>query len=147
MPSREPGIPAAGTTLSSGVAVVRQAGESWNVLLLRAYNYWDCPKGLVEAGEDPLAAARREVHEETGIDDLDFRWGEIFIETEPYSRNKIARYYVAATHAADIKLPVNEQLGRPEHHEFRWLTFEAARKLAVPRISAVLAWAEKLVSG
>ena len=38
---------------------------SWRVLLLRVYNYWDCPKGVVEPGEDPLAAARREVREET----------------------------------------------------------------------------------
>jgi len=28
---------------------------------------WTIPKGLVEEGEDPLAAARREFHEETGI--------------------------------------------------------------------------------
>ena len=29
---------------------------------------WTIPKGLVEPGEDPLAAAQREFHEETGID-------------------------------------------------------------------------------
>ena len=28
---------------------------------------WTLPKGLVEPGEDPLACARREFHEETGI--------------------------------------------------------------------------------
>jgi predicted NUDIX family NTP pyrophosphohydrolase len=28
---------------------------------------WTIPKGLVEANEDPLAAAQREFHEETGI--------------------------------------------------------------------------------
>jgi len=52
--------------LSAGVVVVRRAEDGWRVLLLRVYNYWDCPKGVVEPGEDPLAAARREVHEETG---------------------------------------------------------------------------------
>jgi bis(5'-nucleosidyl)-tetraphosphatase len=139
--------PSPGTTLSSGVVVARQTGASWNVLLLRAYNYWDCPKGVVEAGEDPLGTARREVREETGIEELDFRWGEGFIETEPYSKNKVARYYLAATSVADVKLPVNEELGRPEHHEFRWLTFESGRKLAVPRVAAVLSWAERLLSG
>ena len=51
--------------------------DDWRVLLLRVYNYWDCPKGMVEPGEDPLATARREVAEETGIEDLEFRWGEI----------------------------------------------------------------------
>lgn len=132
--------------LSAGVVVVRRIDDDWRVLLLRVYNYWDCPKGEVEAGEDQLAAARREVREETGIDDLEFRWGEIFIETAPYSKNKVARYHVAETRAADVKLPVNPELGAPEHHEFRWLTFEQARSLAVPRIAAVLDWARSQVA-
>jgi predicted NUDIX family NTP pyrophosphohydrolase len=29
-------------------------------------SYWSIPKGLIEEGEDPLAAARREFEEETG---------------------------------------------------------------------------------
>src|SRR5262245_26457123 len=51
-------------TLSAGVIVVRQADSGWLFLMLRAYRNWDFPKGLVESGEDPLAAARREVTEE-----------------------------------------------------------------------------------
>jgi bis(5'-nucleosidyl)-tetraphosphatase len=127
--------------LSAGVVVVRRIDDGWRVLLLRIYNYWDCPKGEVEPGEDPLAAALREVREETTIDDLEFLWGKEFVETPPYSKNKVARYYVAETRTTDIKLPVNPELGAPEHHEFRWLTFEAAKALAVPRIRAVLEWA------
>lgn len=129
--------------LSAGVVVVRPTEDGWRVLLLRVYNYWDCPKGVVEPGEDPLATARREVREETGIEDVDFRWGEEFIETGPYSKNKVARYYLAATPAADIKLPVNPELGAPEHHEYRWLKFADALELVVPRIAAVLAWAQE----
>jgi bis(5'-nucleosidyl)-tetraphosphatase len=131
--------------LSAGVVVVRRADRGWRVLLLRAYNYWDCPKGVVEPGEDPLATARREVLEESSIDALDFRWGEEFIETAPYANNKVARYYLAETKHPDVKLPVSAELGRPEHHEFRWLTFDAAGKLAVPRIRAVLQWASARV--
>ena len=40
--------------LSAGVVVVSRVDDDWRVLLLRVYNYWDCPKGVVEAGEDPL---------------------------------------------------------------------------------------------
>ena len=83
--------------LSAGVVVVSRAGEDWQVLLLRVYNYWDCPKGVVEAGEDPLAAARREVREETSLEELDFRWGADFFETAPYCGNKVARYYLAGS--------------------------------------------------
>jgi 8-oxo-dGTP pyrophosphatase MutT (NUDIX family) len=128
--------------LSAGVVVVRQDQEGWRVLLLRAYNYWDCPKGVVEAGEEPLATARREVREETGIDELDFRWGDAFVETPPYSKNKVARYYLAESRAGDVKLPVSEELGRPEHHEFRWLNFQVAMKLVVPRVASILEWAQ-----
>jgi bis(5'-nucleosidyl)-tetraphosphatase len=127
--------------LSAGVVVVSRVDEIWRVLLLRVYNYWDCPKGVVEAGEDPLAAARREVREETAIADLDFHWGEDFIETTPYSNNKVARYYLAGTERPDVKLPVNPALGHPEHHEFRWVSFAAAATLVVPRVQDVLRWA------
>ncbi len=133
--------------LSAGVVVVREAADGWRVLLLRAYNYWDFPKGVIEAGEDPLAAARREVREETGIDALDFRWGDVFTETAPYSKNKVARYYLAATHTTAVQLPVNEALGRPEHQEYRWLTFEDARALPVPPIAAVPDWAGGVIAG
>lgn len=129
--------------LSAGVVVVRRVDDGWRVLLLRVYNYWDCPKGVVEPGEDPLATARREVREETGIDDLEFRWGDPYIETPPYSKNKVARYYVAETRTTDVNLPVNPQLGTAEHHEYRWLTFDAAAGLAVDRVRAVLRWASQ----
>jgi 8-oxo-dGTP pyrophosphatase MutT (NUDIX family) len=128
--------------LSAGVVVVRRAEDGWRVLLLRVYNYWDCPKGLVEAGEGPLDTARREVREETGITDLEFRWGEEFIETPPYSKGKVARYYLAETHTADAKLPINPQLGRAEHHEWRWLSWEEAEQRVVDRLWNVLRWAQ-----
>ena len=134
-------MPANASILSAGVVVVRRVEDDWRVLLLRVYNYWDFPKGVVEAGEAALDAARREVREETGIARLDFPWGESFVETPPYAKGKVARYYLAQTASADVKLPVNPELGKPEHHEFRWLTFDDAARLAVPRIAAVLEWA------
>jgi len=128
--------------LSAGVVIVRQAADGWRVLLLRAYNYWDFPKGELQAGEDPLTTAKREVREETTIEDLEFRWGQTFFETPPYGRNKVARYYLAVAHAEQVHLPVNADLGRPEHQEYRWLEFAAARPLVVPRVAAVLDWAQ-----
>lgn len=131
--------------LSAGVVVVRQAEPGWLFLMLRAYRNWDFPKGLVESGEDPLAAARREVTEETLISDLEFGWGETFFETAPYSRNKVARYYVGQTASEAVTLPVTPELGRPEHHECRWVSFEEAVALASARIQPVLAWAAKTI--
>jgi 8-oxo-dGTP pyrophosphatase MutT (NUDIX family) len=132
--------------LSAGVVVVRRADEGWRVLLLRVYNYWDCPKGLVEPGEDALTTARREVREETTIADLDFAWGTKHIDTAPYGREKkVARYYVARTAMSSISLPVNPVLGKPEHHEWRWCNFENAALLVSERLLPVLRWAEYLI--
>src|SRR5690348_15093623 len=98
--------------LSAGVVVVRRGPLGWLFLMLRAYRNWDFPKGVVEPGEDPLAAARREVREETSIEDLRFGWGEIYRETGPYGNRKVARYYLAETRTERITLPVNPELGR-----------------------------------
>jgi 8-oxo-dGTP pyrophosphatase MutT (NUDIX family) len=127
--------------LSAGVVVVRETPAGLRFLLLRAYNNWDFPKGMVEAQEQPLAAAIREVKEETLIADLDFRWGEEFTQTGPYSRGKVARYYLASTRTVDVSLPVIEALGRAEHNEYRWADYDTANKLVSPRIIPVLQWA------
>jgi 8-oxo-dGTP pyrophosphatase MutT (NUDIX family) len=129
------------TRLSSGVVVVRETSDDWNFLLLRAFNHWDFPKGMVEAGEEPLQAAIREVQEESLIADLEFSWGNAFTETGPYSRGKVARYYLAKTRTEAVSLPVIEELGRPEHNEYRWVTYSEAMKLVSPRVTPVLRWA------
>jgi len=131
--------------LSAGVVVVRRAAEEWLFLMLRAYRNWDFPKGLVESGEDPLDAARREVAEETLIEDLSFSWGQCFVETAPYSRNKVARYYVAQTVSNDVTLPVRPELGRPEHHEWRWVGLDEALGMVSPRVEPIIHWAAKTI--
>lgn len=134
------------TRLSAGVVVVRQAEEGWRFLLLRAFNHWDFPKGMVEHGEEPLAAAVREVGEETLIDDLDFGWGEASTQTGPYSGGKVARYYLAETRQTDVTLPFNPLIGRAEHSEFRWVDFDEALELVSPRVKPVVRWAAQRLS-
>jgi 8-oxo-dGTP pyrophosphatase MutT (NUDIX family) len=132
--------------LSAGVVVARPCGEGWRFLLLRAFNHWDFPKGMVEAGEEPLAAAVREVREETCIDDLEFEWGASSTDTGPYSRGKVARYFVASTHTAEVDLAVNPEIGRPEHVEFRWVSFDEAMKLVSPRVKPIVRWAAQVMN-
>lgn len=131
--------------LSAGVVPVRRAPGGWRVLVLRAFRQWDFPKGMVESGETPLTAAAREAREEAGLDDLRFGWGERYTETAPYGGGKVARYYLAESPRAAVELPVSAELGRPEHHEFRWATFDEARRLLPPRLQPVLRWAEALL--
>ena len=127
--------------LSAGVVVVRRTADDWVFLLLRAFNHWDFPKGMVEPGEEPLDAAIREVREESLLDDLDFRWGKAYTQTGPYSGGKVARYYLASTTQAAITLPYNPEIGRPEHSEYRWVDYDAAATLVSPRVQPVLKWA------
>jgi 8-oxo-dGTP pyrophosphatase MutT (NUDIX family) len=96
---------------------------------------------MVEAGEEPLAAAIREVREESTIEDLDFAWGEESTQTGPYSGGKIARYYLASTQTEGVTLPINPLIGRAEHSEFRWVDFDEALDLVSPRVKPVLRWA------
>ncbi|QKT04433.1 NUDIX domain-containing protein [Ectothiorhodospiraceae bacterium 2226] len=133
---------------SAGLIVVRRGPRGWEFLLLRAYRNWDFPKGRIEPGEGPLAAARREIREETGLGNLHQPWGTGFIETPPYARGKVARYYLAeAPPDARVHLPVNPELGHPEHHEWRWCPPEEAGPLLVPRLRRVLNWAQEQLAG
>ena len=127
--------------LSAGVVVIRGHDTQRRYLLLRAYRNWDFPKGIVEAAEEPLHAAIREVEEETSITDLVFRWGFDYRETPSYARGKVARYYVAETQRREIHLPVNPELGHPEHDEFIWAGYTAAQQLLPPRLRPILEWA------
>jgi bis(5'-nucleosidyl)-tetraphosphatase len=126
---------------SAGIIPVRMDGAEPRFLLLRCFNYWDFPKGELDPGEEPLAAALREATEETTLTGFELRWGEGFIETERYGRGKIARYYLAEAPAGEVHLPVSPELGEPEHHEFRWVGAEEAERLFNPRLRRVLAWA------
>ena len=132
---------------SAGVVVVRPGEGGWRYLVLRAYRNWDFPKGLVEGDEPPLAAALREAREEASLDALELRWGEAHGETEPYAGGKVARYYVALSPGGDVRLPVSAELGRPEHHEYRWTSYAEARRLLPPRLQPILDWARSIVEG
>jgi len=128
--------------MSCGAVILRETPAGHRVLMLRVFRHWDFPKGLMEAGETPLQTAVREVREESSIACLEFPWGEGFIDTGPYNRGKIARYFLARTTQEKVALLPSPDTGRPEHSEYRWLSLAQARKLASPRVGLVLDWVE-----
>ena len=136
--------------LSSGIVIARKDEHVWKYLFLRAYRNWDFPKGVVEPGEDPLESAIRESEEEAGISDLNFTWGHVFKETEPYTgpfnrRKKIARYYIAETSDTKVTFSINPEIGRPEHHEYRWFTYEELKSLSPNRLLPIIEWANSII--
>jgi 8-oxo-dGTP pyrophosphatase MutT (NUDIX family) len=134
------------TRFSSGVVVVSVVDRKLKFLLLRAYRNWDFPKGLVEAGEEPIEAAIREVREETTLEDISFDWGMVFMDTGPYNKGKISRYYIARSNETKVLLPVNPELGVPEHHEARWVDYQKALTMVSPRLLPVVRWAYAIIN-
>ncbi len=136
-----------GARRSAGLVVVRQFGGQWRCLVLRAYRNWDLPKGTPEPGEQLLQTALRETAEETDLSVLTLPWGDEYRETEPYAKGKVARFYIALSTEGEASLPVSAELGRPEHHEFRWVSFATALKLLPPRFVPILRWAQSMAEG
>lgn len=131
--------------VAAGVVVVRWFEHTPHFLLLRVYGYWEFPKGRLEPGEQPIETAVREAREEAALDDLEFVWGNVYRETPPYRRGKIARYYLALSRHAQVQLLLNPALGRPEHHAYAWLSFDEARERLVQRLKTILEWANDTI--
>ena len=131
--------------LSCGVVLARETEAGWMTLMLRAYHHWDFPKGIREDGEQSLQAALREVQEETGISDLEFDWGDRYFETGPYSRGKVARYYIARTRTEAVEMGISAETGVAEHHEWRWVDFDQAYDLGSPRVRQIVQWARQII--
>ena len=125
---------------------MRETPDGWRFLLLRAFNHWDFPKGMVERDEDPRTAAIREVREESLIDDLRFDWGHASTVTGPYSRGKVAEYFIARTVTDAVTLPMSDELGRPEHNEYRWVDYDEALKIVSARVRPVVQWAAQVMN-
>ncbi len=126
--------------LSCGVVPVHFAWGDWQLLILRRGEVWDFPAGIISVHEDALEAAKRETIAATGIDDLEFAFGEDHKETVPNASNKVGRYYVAETRAETITLPIAHKSGKPAHDEWRWVTCDDAEDYLPPRLTHVLEW-------
>ena len=133
---------------SAGFVIFRVSSSGPHEYLLLDYGrHWDFPKGHVEKAEDDLAAAKRELHEETGIADVhivaDFRH-EItyyFRDRKKGLIRKTVVFFLSETHASDNDIVLSH-----EHEAFAFLPFEqAVKRITFSNAREVLRRAEERI--
>ena len=128
--------PAPADNLVRAAGAVLVDGERVALVHRPRYDDWTLPKGKNEPGEDDIAAALREVQEETGFHgriERDLGVVRYTVEKHGAVLPKVVRYYVMAVGAGAFE---------PNHEvdELRWVTREqAAQLLTYERDREVLA--------
>ncbi len=106
---------------SAGGVVVNRKGE---VLIVNQHgNSWSLPKGHIEAGEEALVAARREIEEESGLKNLNYikslgsyaRYRLALDGGDDKSEHKTLYFFLFTTDDVALK-PID-----PENPEARWV--------------------------
>ncbi len=125
--------------ISAG-AVLHIVDENFEIkylILNYSYGHWDFPKGNIESGETETETIKREVTEETAINDIKVIEGfrqQISYRYRKKSKtvNKTVIYYLAETRTNKVVLSF-------EHINFAWLDFNhALEKLSFDNSKKVL---------
>lgn len=133
--------------VSAGGIVFRRDGARTFFLLIRdPYRNWGFPKGHLEQGEDPAAAAVREVAEETGIGAVELRAP---VETIDWTFRFRGRQIHKVCHF--FLMETTERRTAPQSAEgitaCRWATYEQATKMiSYDNARAVLEQAQALLA-
>ena len=116
---------------SAGAVIFRKEGNKIYYLLLHypsnakaPREYWDFPKGHIEKGEKLEDTVKREVKEETGLEDIKFIEGfketiKYFFKWEGKNILKFVTYYLIETKTKKVKISW-------EHIGYKWLPCEEA---------------------
>ena len=100
-------------------------------LVKHAEGHWGFPKGHGEEGENGIETAKRELAEETGIQNVDILGDKSFTENytcekDGMAHDKTVEYFIGFTSDMDTNTPENFQ---EEILEIKWLTYDEAKNL------------------
>jgi len=128
---------------SAGAIIFRRENNRIKYLLIKyGWGHWEFSRGLIEKGETLEETARREIKEETGIEDVEFifgfkEWFKFFFKLKEKNIMKIATFLLAETKTKEVKLS-------HEHKDYVWLEYEEAlEKLTFKNSKEVLEKANK----
>ena len=113
---------------AGGVVFRMDAGQPLYLLIRDSYQNWGFPKGHIEAGEQPHAAAQREVSEETGLGGLVLRGAidtiDWFFRFKGQLIHKSCQFFLMESLEATTSPQRNEGITA-----CRWIAFEEAEAL------------------
>ncbi len=143
-----------------GIVVYDQSG---NVLLCERTDHpgsWQFPQGGINAGEEPLEAAYRELYEETGIPKssvissfinpslLSYDFPEYVVPFSGYA-GQIQQWYFFRVDSAQLVIDLHTQ-AYEEFRSYMWTSFESSISLVVefkrPVYEALYAHFKQIVS-
>lgn len=119
-------------TYSAGGVIIN--GHNKVLLVGEGNDFWGLPKGKIEDNEETLAAAMREIKEETGLTNI-----ELVKELGSYQRHPVTSGIEDPSELKNITLflfRTNEAMpaSNEENNECAWFSFEdAASKLSHPK--------------
>ena len=123
---------------SVGCALFRKKNSEKEFLLLRyKAGHWGFPKGHVEQGETEEQTLRREVEEETSLQDIlitsGFRqYTKYYFRRGKETVFKEVAFYLAESKKGEVKIS-------HEHQAFEWLSYEKAmQRLSFKNTKTVL---------
>ena len=139
------------TQISAGGVVFRRRGARIEVALISVgeANRWQLPKGLVDAGETPEAAALREAREETGVeaamvapvDKVEY-WYYSTNQGQRVRFHKFVHFYLLRYVSGDVRDH------DAEVNEARWVEIDEAHALlAFAGERKVVARAREMIAG
>lgn len=132
---------------SSGAVIFRKFGHILYLLLKYTYKttFWDFPKGNIEEGETEEETARREIKEETGLENIRLVPGfkekiSYFYRREGQTIFKEVVYFLAESQKAEVKIS-------EEHTGYEWVDFETAKSRLKDNSREVLEKANAFLTG
>ena len=114
---------------SFGVVPIFRKGSDLKFLLIQHHaGHWAFPKGHADPGETEIQTARRELREETGINDVMLITTPMFEEHYRVNRKgepgeKLVRYWIG--YVRDLRVRAQEC----EVQAYKWATLAEARQL------------------